>query len=93
MPRNPDKLTRTKTDALKFIDEVINANDECYRLFRDFIIMEPSKDPYEGCEILFGRNSFNSGVEDTDVTSAINEGRDQNLRVGLRTPGDEYVPD
>ena len=53
--------TRTKTDALKFIDEVINANDECYRLFRDFIIMEPSKDPYEGGKILLGRNSFNSG--------------------------------
>ena len=40
--------TRTKADALKFIDEVIYANDECYRLFRDFIIMEPNKDPYEG---------------------------------------------
>ena len=55
--------------------------------------MEPNKDPYVGCKILLGRNSFNSGVEDTDVTSAINEGRDQNLRVGLRTLGEEYVPD
>ena len=85
--------TRTKADALKFIDEVIYANDECYRLFRDFIILEPNKDPYEGCKILLGRNSFNSEVKDTDVTSAISEGRDQNLRVGLRTLGEEYVPD
>ena len=77
--------TRTKAGALEFIDEVINANDECFRLFRDCIIMEPIKDPYEGCEILLGRNSFDFGVEDADVTSAMNEGRDQNLRVGLRT--------
>ena len=38
--------TKTKTGALEFIDEVINANDECFRLFRDFIIKEPSKDPF-----------------------------------------------
>ena len=79
--------TRTKTAALEFIDEVINANDECFRLFRDFIIKEPSKDPFEGCQILLGRNSFNSGVDDADVTSALNEGRDQDIRVGLRTLG------
>ena len=32
-------------------------------------------------------------MDDADVTSALNEGRDQNIRVGLRTLGEEYVPD
>merc|ERR1712215_182705 len=44
--------TRSKTAALKFIDDIISANDECFQLFRTFIIKEPSRDPFEGCQIL-----------------------------------------
>ena len=85
--------TRSKTAALEFIDEVLSANDECFRLFRSFIIKEPSKDPFEGCQILLGRNSFNSSVDDANVTAAITEGRNQDIHVGLRTLEEQYVPD
>ena len=36
--------TRSKTAALKFIDDIISANDECFQLFRTFIIKEPFRD-------------------------------------------------
>ena len=85
--------TRSKTAALKFIDDIISANDECFQLFRTFIIKEPSRDPFEGCQILLGRNSFNSNVDDANVIAALNEGRNQDIHVGLRTLEEQHVPD
>ena len=85
--------TRSKTAALKLIDDIISANEECFQLFRTFLIKEPSRDPFEGCQILLGRNSFNSNVDDANVIAALNEGRNQDIHVGLRTLEEQHVPD
>ena len=67
--------SKSKAAALKLIDDVIVANDECFQLFRAFIIKEPSRDPFEGFQILLGRNSFTSDVYDVNIFAALNEGR------------------
>ena len=83
--------SKSKAAALKLIDDVISANEECFQLFRTFIIKEPSRDPFEGSQILLGRNSFPSDVDDVNVIAALNEGRNQDIRVGLRTLDEQQV--
>ena len=45
--------SKSKAEALKHIDDAITANDECFQLFRRYFIKEPSRDPFEGSQILF----------------------------------------
>ena len=50
--------SKSKAVALKHIDDAITANDECFQLFRRYFIKEPSRDPFEGAQILLGRIHF-----------------------------------
>ena len=42
-------------------------------------------DEFEGVELLYGRNFFIQDLDEDNIGEAIQEGRDQNMRAGLRT--------
>ena len=45
---------------------------------------EPLPDEFEGVEMLYGRNSFSQDMEEASIVEAVQEGRVQDLRAGLR---------
>ena len=42
-------------------------------------------DEFEGAKLLYGRNCFINNLDEANVAMAIQEGRNQNMQVGLRT--------
>ena len=42
-------------------------------------------DEYEGVEMLYGRNCFIQALDEASIGEAIQEGRVQDMRAGLRT--------
>ena len=46
---------------------------------------EPLPDEYEDVEMFYGRGCFNQAVDEASIGEAIQEGRVQDLRAGLRT--------
>ena len=85
--------SKTKADAIKHVNDAITANDECFQLFRRFLIKEPSRDPYEGSYILLGHNSFSNDIDDANIIAALAEGRNEELRAGLRTLDEGQLAD
>ena len=71
--------SKTKAGALKHVDDAIAANDECFQLFRRFPIKEPSCDPYEGSQILLGRDTFSNEIDDASIIAALAEGRNEDI--------------
>ena len=67
------------------LDYLISENDQTFMLFRNFLTKEPLNEQYEGVEMLLDRGSFTQNIDDANVIEAFKEGRNQELRAGLRT--------
>ena len=71
--------------ALQTLDFLIAENEESFWIFRQFLTKEPMADEYEGVKLLYGRNCFTQALDEASIGEAIQEGRNQNMRAGLRT--------
>ena len=67
------------------MDFIIAENEARFWLFRQFITREPLPDEFEGVKLLYGRDCFIQNIDEANIGMAIQEGRNQNMRVGLRT--------
>ena len=77
--------TMSKMAALQSLDFLIAENEQGFWAFRQFLTLEPQVDEYEGVELLYGRNCFIQTLEEASIREALQEGRDQDMKVGLRT--------
>ena len=77
--------TMSKMAALQTLDFLIAENEQSFWIFRQFLTKEPMADEYEGVEMLYGRNCFIQALDEASIGEAIQEGRNQNMRAGLRT--------
>ena len=77
--------TKTKAIALGMLDYLIHENDQTFMLFCNFLTIEPLNEQYEGVEMLLGRGTFTQNIDDANVIEAFKEGRNQELKAGLRT--------
>ena len=71
--------------ALQTLDFLIAENEASFWMFRQFLTREPMADEFEGVKLLYGRNCFIQNLDEANIGVAIQEGRDQNMRAGLRT--------
>ena len=62
--------TKSKADAFKHINDAITANEECFQLIRQYLLKEPTRDPYEGSQMLLGWNSFSNYIDDASIPAA-----------------------
>ena len=85
--------TLSKASALENLNNAIVANDECFQLMKNYLVKEPTQDPYEGSQMLLGRNNFTNDIDDASITAALNEGRNEELRAGLRTIDERQIPE
>ena len=83
--------TKTKAIALGMVDYLIQENDETFILFQNFLNKEPLREQYEGAEMSMGRGTFTQYVDDANATEALKEGRNQELRAGLRTIDERVI--
>ena len=37
-----------------------------------YLVKEPTRDPYEGSQMLLGRDNFNANVDDASIIAALN---------------------
>ena len=65
---------KSKTTALEELDQLIQENDETYILYRNFLIKEPTRDPFEGTSMLLGMDTFIADVDDVSIMAGLNEG-------------------
>ena len=65
--------------ALEALDQLIQENDESYILYRNFLIKEPTRDPFEGTQMLLGRDTFIDDVDNVSIIAGLNEGRSHEL--------------
>ena len=63
---------------MESLNKTFTANDECFLLMKTYLIKEPTRDPYEGAQMLLGRDTFNGDVDDASIVAALNE-------VGMRS--------
>ena len=59
--------------------------------FHHYLTKEPLNDEFEGVEMLCGRGSFSQATDDANVIEALKEGRNQELRAGLRTIDERVI--
>ena len=83
--------TLTKASALENLNNAIVANDECFQLMKTYLVKEPTRDPYEGSQMLLGRDNFTTDIDDASIIAALNEGRNEELRAGLRTIDERQI--
>ena len=83
--------TKAKATALGLLDYLISENEQTFWLFRNFLTKEPLNEQYEGVEMLLGRGSFTQDIDYASVLEAFREGRNQVLRVGLRTVDERAI--
>ena len=55
--------------------------------YRNFLIKEPTRDPFEGTQMLLGRDTFTADVDDASILAGLNE----ELRAGLRTVEERVI--
>ena len=78
--------TMSKMASLQTLDFLIAENEQSFWIFRQFLTKEPMADEYEGVEMLYaGRNCFIQALDEASIGEAIQEGRVQDMRAGLRT--------
>ena len=58
---------------------------------KTYLIKEPTRDPFEGTQMLLGRDTFNGDVDDASIVAALNEGRNEELRAGLHTLEERHI--
>ena len=58
---------------------------------KSYLVKEPTRDPYEGYQMILARDNFNADVDDASIVVALNEGRNEELRAGLRTLDESYI--
>ena len=85
LPNQVVRGTISKLDALQTLDFLIAENEASFWMFRQFLTREPLADEFEGVKLLYGRNCFIQDLDEANIGVAIQEGRDQNMRAGLRT--------
>ena len=85
LPNQVVRGTISKIGALQSLDHLIAENEGCFWLFRQFVTREPLPDEFEGAKLLYGRECFINNLDEANVAAAIQEGRNQNMQVGLRT--------
>ena len=56
-----------------------------------YLVKEPTRDPYEGAQMLLGRDNFDGDVDDASIVVSLNEGRNEELRAGLRTLDERHI--
>ena len=76
--------TMSKVAALQMLDFLIAENEQSFWVFRQYLTKEPLQDEFEGVEMLYGRNSFSQVMDEASIVEAVQEGRVQDLRAGLR---------
>ena len=52
---------------------------------------EPLPDEFEGVEMLYGWNSFSQVMDEASIVEAVQEGRVQDLRAGLRNVEHRFI--
>ena len=76
---------------MESLDKTIQENDECFVLMKNYLIKEPTRDPFEGAQMLLGRNTFNGDVDDASIAADLNEGRNEELRAVLHTLVERHI--
>ena len=85
------RRTKTKAIALGMLDYLISENDQTFMLFCNFLTKEPLNEQYEGVEMLLDRGTFTQNIDDANVIEAFEEGRNQEVRAGLRTIDERVI--
>ena len=85
LPNQVVREKNSKIGALQSLDFLIAENEASFWLFRQFLTREPLPDEFEGVKLLYGRDCFIQNIDEANIGMAIQEGRDQNMRAGLRT--------
>ena len=58
---------------------------------KTYLVKEPTRDPYEGSQMLLGRDNFTTVIYDASIRAALDEGRNEELRAGLRTLDERQI--
>ena len=77
--------TISKMAALQTLDFLIAEIEHSFGIFRQLLTKEPMADEYEGVKLLYGRNCFIQALDEASIGEAIQKGRVQYMRAGLRT--------